>query len=87
MRVSPGRQIAPRPLVPPGMDRALAGLQIHKLLRRCWFHPSIRSSGCSCCSEVRCSAHTLGNVKQCWVGGSGEPGFTGGTKGTGQMFE
>lgn len=83
-RVSPGRQIAPHPLVPPGMDRASARLQSHKPPRRCWLRPSIRSSGCSaaCCSEVRCSACAPGRVKRCWAGGSGEPGFTaGGTKG------
>lgn len=83
-RVSPGRQITPRPLVPPGMDRALAGLQSHKPPRRCWLRPSIRSSGClaACCSEVRCSARTPGRVKRFWAGrGAGEPGFTRGTKG------
>lgn len=82
-RVSPGRQIAPRPLVPPGMDRAVAGLPSHKPPRRCWLRPSIRSSGCWAArsSEVRRSAHTPGRVKRCWAGGFGEPGFTGGTKG------
>ena len=82
-RVSPGRQIAPHPLVPPGMDRASAGLQSHRPPRRCWLRPSVRSSGCSaaCCSEVRCSARSPGGVKRCWAGGRGERGFTRGTTG------
>lgn len=82
-RVSPGRQIAPHPLVPPGMDRASAGLQSHKPPRRCWLRPSIRSSGSSaaCSSEVRCSARTPpGRGKRHRAGGIW--GAWGGTKGT-----